>query len=156
MDVYMFYKEEEGYIRRFFSLDRPNDRKKLEDGCVLVTSDLKHYVSKDLEDLPVNAVYEIATFFLGNHDASEVLSCLPACFRDKAYRSWLSGMGHWIHPLYDKDSGNIVGSIGNRDRKRASTKTIKPLPMERDGMNRDDNALIASEFYDIDPAKECD
>ena len=132
------------------------------------------YLEKDLDDIPAGILFEYMTYYMGNGDANRVLLEMPNTFRKIYSKKWIYGMSRFIHPVYDVFHVDVVhmedgksteceseperfldGTLYDPEIKspieiktgKKSTLTIKkPLPMEMEGVNREDYGAMVEDF----------
>ncbi len=133
------------------------------------------YLEKDLDDIPAGILFEYMTYYMGNRDANRVLLEMPNTFRKIYSKKWIYGISRFIHPVYDVFHVDVVhmeddkpteresaperfldGSLNDPEIKtpieiikirKKSTSTIKkPLPMEMEGVNREDYGAMVEDF----------
>lgn len=132
------------------------------------------YLEKDLDDIPAGILFEYMTYYMGNRDANRVLLEMPNAFRKIYSKKWIYGMSRFIHPVYDEFHVDVVHMEDAKSTERESapewffdetlsdpeiktpieiktgkkrTSPIKkPLPMEMEGVNREDYGAMVEDF----------
>lgn len=107
-------------------------------GYHLPEGDMTHYMERSASQFPMAQLFELLTYKLTIAEASDIIRTLPSNIR-RMYKSWLEGAVR-MEPVgyYQARKPHNPSRTPKYKRKTADAKYIKPLPMERDGMNRED------------------
>ena len=174
MKIYLIYKAL-SRTKRARIYDSENDTFNRLVRVVLDSKKASEICSDDIDMSYLGILFEYITYYMGNRDANRVLLEMPNTFRKIYSKKWIYGMSRFIHPVYDVFHVDVVhmedgksteresaperfldGTLNDPEIKtpieiikigKKSTSTIKkPLPMEMEGVNREDYGALVEDF----------
>lgn len=142
-NVFMYYNADKELTYR---LDRPEGKDRYI-GTKLTRDDTAHYIEKNTRDIPMLELFGILAYHLPLNDAEEILSGM-APHTLESYLNWITAAPSEKmkkRKMQDRVDRPLKEREYNGHRRKESfivkpsrNKIVKPLSMERDGVNRDD------------------
>ena len=140
-NIFMYYNTDNELTYR---LDRPEGKDRYI-GTKLAKGDTAHYMEKNTGDIPMLELFGILAYRLPLNDAEEILSGMAPDTLE-SYLNWITAAPSEKMDMQKKQDRPMKTREYNSGHRRRESytvkpnrnKIVKPLSMERDGVNRDD------------------